>query len=161
MAGLLATFDGFPDRQLTDGDVLIAEGEPVGALYVVERGRFAVTRGGSMLAAIDEPGAVIGEISALLDTTPTATVTATEPSIVKVVDDPLSFLASDAAALLEIARMLAGRLSRMSAYLTDVKAQYAGAGGHLELLDEVLAELTYGEQPPAEPGSARDPDPLY
>ena len=131
------------------------------ALYVVGSGRFTVTRAGSVLATIDEPGAVVGEISALLDTTPTATVTATEPSTVKVVEDPLSILTSDNGALLEIARILAGRLSRMSGYLADVKAQYAGAGGHLGLLDEVLAELTYGEQPPAEPGSARDPDPLY
>lgn len=139
----------------------MTEGERSGVMYVVAEGSFEVTRQGSVVATITDPGAVLGEISVLLDTDHGATVTATSPAVVHVIDDPLAFMAADAEGALEIARILARRLNRLTGYLTDVKAQYAEAGGHLELIDSVLAELAFGEQAPVEPGSERDPDPYY
>ena len=150
-----------PIRDLAVGEMLVEEGLGGGDMYVVVRGAFAVTRGSAAVATISEPGAVIGEISALLGTEASATVVATKPSRVHVIDDPIGFMAEDAEGLLDVTRMLATRLQRMTSYLADIKRQYEGAGGHLDLMDEVLEELTFGAQESVEPGSDRDPDPLY
>ncbi len=131
------------------------------ALFVVVSGSFVVTRGSSVVASVEEPGAVLGETAFLLGTAHRATVTATAPGVVHVVSDIEEFIGDDNERVLEIARILARRLDRLSTYLGDVRSQYSDAGGHLELLDEVLAELAFGQQPEADPGSARDPDPLY
>lgn len=160
-ARLLELCEGLPVRELSDGEVLVGEGGRSEALYVVAAGTFDVTRQGERVAAITEPGAVIGEISMLLDTPHGATVTASAPANVYVIERPEDFIVTHPGALVEITKTLAQRLDRLVGYLADVKAQYAGAGGNLSMLDDVLSELTFGEQPVAEPGSARDPDPSY
>lgn len=161
MTGLLGRCTDLPMRALDAGEVLIVEGRRDGEMYVMVDGAFEVTKGGTRVGMIVDSGAVIGEISALLDTTPGATVTATAPSRVHVVDDPVAFMAADSAVLLDVSRTLAERLNRLVAYLADVKAQYAEAGGHLELLDAILAELTFGRVEAVESGSEREPDPYY
>jgi len=139
---------------------VLTEGVASSQMYVLAHGRLDVVRAGQLVATIAEPGAALGEISVLLDESPSATVIAREDSEVYVIDDPIAFLAADPEALFEVARTLALRLARLSGYL-DVKRQYGDAGGHLGLLDEVISELSFGQQSPAEPGSERDPDPLY
>jgi CRP-like cAMP-binding protein len=151
----------YPVRSLAAGEVLVAEGRRTGALYVTRSGHFDVTRLGSKIARIAEPGSVIGEVSALLGADDHgATVTAVTEAEVHVIAVPDEFLALDGVSL-EVARMLAGRLNRLVTYLADVQAQYANAGGHLEMLDEILSELSFGAPPTADPGSEREPDPFY
>ena len=53
------------------GDVVVREGDPGDALYVVERGVFSVVREGKAVRAIEGRGAVFGEM-ALLDGAPRA-----------------------------------------------------------------------------------------
>lgn len=158
---LLDRCAGFATRNLEPGDVLLVEGQKSAEMYVTVEGAFDVSRGGERISVISDPGVALGEVSVLLDSVPGATVVASTSARVHVIDDPMPFMSDDPAALIEIARTLAGRLDRLTGYLTDVKQQYADAGGHLELMDEVLAELAFGEQPKAEPGSAREPDPYY
>lgn len=161
MQALLAASRDLPSRHLPRGELLVEEGQARTALYVLASGSLVVSRQGVPVATITEPGSVIGEIAVLLDVAHGATVTAATPTTVHVVTDAHEFLAADHERLFDLARTLALRLDRLSGYLSDVRRQYAGAGGHLGLLDEVLAELTFGAEPPARPGSARDPDPLY
>jgi CRP/FNR family cyclic AMP-dependent transcriptional regulator len=161
MQTLLDACRSLPLLELAAGDVLISEGQPRTALYVLASGTLEVSFQGATVAAISEPGSVIGEIAFLLDLNHGAAVSAAHPSQVYVVSDVEDFLAADHHRVFEIARTLALRLNRLTAYVADVRAQYAHAGGHLELLNEVLAELTFGTEPIANPGSARDPDPLY
>ncbi len=158
---LLERCAGFPTLELNPGDTLLTEGERSAEMFVTIDGSFDVTRSGERISVISERGVALGEVSALLDSVPGATVVATTPAQVHVVEDPVAFMSDDPAALIDIARTLAGRLDRLTGYLTDVKQQYADAGGHLELMDEVLAELAFGDQPKAEPGSQREPDPYY
>lgn len=148
-------------RELAAGEDLVTEGRRTGRMYVVAEGSFDVTNGGSLIATITEPGTPIAEMSILLDTDHGATVTAATPAKVHVVDDAAEFLLTDREVLLEISRVLARRLNRLVGYLADVKAQYGDAEGHLGLVDEVLSQLTFGEQGTVEPGSERDPDPYY
>jgi CRP-like cAMP-binding protein len=128
-------------------------------MFVTAEGTFDVTRGGDKISVINERGVALGEVSALLDSAPGATVVATTAARVHVIDEPVLFMNENPDALIEIARTLARRLDRLTGYLSDVKQQYADSGGHLELMDEVLAELAFGEQSAAHPGSEREPDP--
>ena len=68
------------------GHVLIREGDVGDAYYVLESGGMRITRGGAELRIANEHGDGFGEIALLYDVPRTATVAATEPSIVLAMD---------------------------------------------------------------------------
>ena len=111
-----------------------------------------------LLAHLSIPGSFVGEVGALLGTARSATVVAGEPSTVRLIGDPEAFFASHPEIGLELARQLAGRLHRLLAYLTDLRRQYAGADGHLTMIDSVLGRLAARPPLDIEPGSDRSPD---
>src|SRR4029079_7824866 len=92
MASLLTLTKEQPSRSLDVGEVLIAEGDPGGELYVLESGKLSVERDGVVLATIAAQGALVGEMSVLLGTENTATVRAATPATVRVVADALAYL---------------------------------------------------------------------
>jgi CRP-like cAMP-binding protein len=69
-------------QSIPTGGTIVTEGQPVQAIYIVLAGRFSVTvgRGQSKLADLTA-GEMVGEISLIDSRPPTATVTATEPSV--------------------------------------------------------------------------------
>ncbi|MFN3218903.1 MAG: cyclic nucleotide-binding domain-containing protein [Acidimicrobiales bacterium] len=148
-----------PVRRLDPGDVLIVEGERSGLMHVVVDGSFAVSQGDAILPTIVEPGVVLGELSVLLDIPHTATVTATVPSSVVSIAEPLAFVSEDTESLLELTRLLARRVHRLTAYLDDLRVQYGDSGGHLGMVDAILKELSAGDLPEIDSGSEREPDP--
>jgi len=91
-------------------EVVLAAGSRTGRLLFLKEGAVAVVRQGTQIAIVDEPGAVFGEISALLDLPHTADVRALKPSQFYTADAAL--LGHSAAALLYIAEVLAQRLDR-------------------------------------------------
>ncbi len=66
-------------RSLAAGEVVVRQGEPGDALYVVSRGKLAVLKEGKALRDLD-PGAVFGEVSVLDGSPRSATVEAVTPS---------------------------------------------------------------------------------
>ena len=80
-------------------------------------------------------------MGALLGTARSATVVATGPSTIRLIGDPDQFFAAEPQLGIELARQLAGRLHSLLAYLDDVREQYAGSDGHLEVFDRVLGRL--------------------
>jgi len=70
-------------------EVVLAEGSRTGQLLFLKEGAVAVVRQGSQIAIMDEPGAVFGEISALLDRPHTADVRALKPSQFYIADAAL------------------------------------------------------------------------
>jgi len=90
-------------------EVVLAEGSRTGQLLFLKEGVVAVVRQGSQIAIVDEPGAVFGEISALLDRPHTADVRALKPSQFYIADAAL--LGFSAAALFYVAEVLAQRLN--------------------------------------------------
>src|SRR5258708_18860052 len=82
-----------PRRSLSAGEVLIAEGDAGGALFILLDGALRVEKGGAAITAINETGVCVGELSILLDVPATADVVAAEASTVAVVEDAARALA--------------------------------------------------------------------
>ena len=70
------------------GGVLIEEGTRPNRLLVLVEGEVTIERDGTALARVDAPGAVFGEMSAVLGQPATATVRASSDVRVHVVEDP-------------------------------------------------------------------------
>ncbi|HEX9258927.1 MAG TPA: cyclic nucleotide-binding domain-containing protein [Acidimicrobiales bacterium] len=161
MIEMLERCAALPERSLATGDVLVAEGDAPGALHVLVEGVLVVRKGDVQVAAIDRPGACVGEVGLLLGIPATATVVATTPVRVLTATDGTRFLQDDPQVAVFVARMLAERLHLVTTFLADLRRQYGGSGGSLAVVDTVLANLMQQSGPAARPGSARDPDPLY
>jgi CRP-like cAMP-binding protein len=109
---------------------------------------------------IADPGAIIGEMSVLLGIDQSATVRATEHSVLRHAADGRALLGSDPAITTLVAVGLAERLSFITTYLADLTVQYDNAPG-LSMVSDVLTRLGQHAGPRATPGSAREPDPEY
>jgi CRP/FNR family cyclic AMP-dependent transcriptional regulator len=158
---LLELASGLPRRSLDVGEVLIVDGEPVRSLFVLLTGALRIEKDGFTVATVSEPGLCVGEMSLLLDTSATATVVASEPAVVAVIDNATAMLQDDSGLSLTLARLLASRLQVMTSYLADIKVQYGDHEGGLGMVDVVLGSLMRGAGTRSELGSERDPDPEY
>jgi CRP-like cAMP-binding protein len=128
-------------QSVSAGALVIHEGQTTGHLYVLIEGRLEVVKGDTVVAVITEPGAVLGEMSVLLDQPHTATVRAASDSTVYEIGDAASFLREQPAVALLIARLLAQRLNVATTYLADIMQQYAGHGDHLAMVGEILQSM--------------------
>lgn len=160
MDELLQRTADLPEISLAAGDTVMREGESGDGLWILVSGSLQVRKDGVLINSINRPGAAIGEISLLLDSPYSATVVASEPSIVRYATDGRAFLMSDPVVIRWIAAGLAERLNFVTTYLADLKHQYGDSPG-LAMVSEVLGQLAHRQGPPARPGSAREPNPDY
>jgi CRP-like cAMP-binding protein len=161
MQELLTLAQGLPQRSLAPGEVLLVDGEPVDALYVLLEGELRIDKAGVQVAAITDPGACVGEMSLLLGIAATADVTAAAPSVLAVVEDAPAMLEGQSPLPLALARVLAERVHVMTTYLVDLKQQYGDNADGLGMVDTVLNSLMRRSGPRTVLGSERDPDPEY
>jgi CRP/FNR family cyclic AMP-dependent transcriptional regulator len=159
MRAVLDYCSGGNQRNVSAGTFVLHEGRTTGHLFVLIEGRLEVVKGDTVVASITEPGAVVGEMSVLLDQPHTATVRAASDSTIYEFSDAASFLREQPAMALLIARLLAQRLNVATTYLADIMHQYAGHGDHLSMVGEILQSMI--NLPPLEisPGSDRQSDP--
>lgn len=104
------------------GETVFTEGERTGRLLILKNGTVSVSKGGTEITQVTEPGAVFGELSVLLDQPHTADVRALEASEFHVAD-AVTLLAEDPAALLYVATILARRLDGANRALVELKGQ--------------------------------------
>lgn len=154
MDDILAQCQDFPEREFAAGEAVLAEGQSTGEIHVLVSGVVGIEVHGVLVKRVAEPGAFLGEISVLLDTTHTARVVAVEPCRTRVMSG--SVITENPVLLLAMARLLAARLQAMTGYLADLKEQYADSEGHLAVMADVLSELTSARPVRITPGSARD-----
>jgi CRP/FNR family transcriptional regulator, cyclic AMP receptor protein len=150
---------GGVQRDVPAGVPVIHEGHTTGHLYVLIEGRLEVVKGDTVVATITEPGAVMGEMSVLLDKPHTATVRAASDSVIYEINDAASFLRQQPAVAILIARLLAQRLNVANTYLADIKRQYAGHGNHLAMVGDLLQSMINLPPTQVSPGSDRQSDP--
>jgi len=102
------------------GETVLAEGSRTDRLLILRKGSVAVVKEGIEIARVKEPGAVFGEISALLDCPHTADVCAVTTSQFHVAH-PAAL--QDPAALFYVAAILARRLDGANQALIELKSE--------------------------------------
>jgi CRP/FNR family transcriptional regulator, cyclic AMP receptor protein len=108
------------------GEIVFAEGTKTGQLLILKSGAVRIVKNGTEIAKVAQPGAVFGELSALLDQPHGADVRTLEKSEFHVAD--AANLLQDPAALLYVTMVLARRLDGANQAFIELKAQIeAGA----------------------------------
>ena len=141
MAEIARNFEALPERRFAPGEAVIQEGIPCEGLFFLISGMVSVTKNGVEIHKISAEGAIFGEMSYLLDCTPTATVTAVEPCVMKVVSDHETFIRDYPETALYIAKILAARLDSVVRYLVDLKSQFKDHQDHFGMVDEILDSI--------------------
>lgn len=139
------------------GEVLLAEGETSGRLFVLADGELEVLKGDFLINTVAERGAVFGDMSVLLGMPHMATVRALTPAVLHVTDRGGEFLRSHPEIAYLMAQLLAQRLHGVTTYLVDLKRQFEGEESHLGMVDEILESLVHEQRRGFTPGSDRDP----
>src|SRR6266480_4608902 len=125
-------------RTYQAGEVVLATRSKTGQLLILRNGMVAIVKEGVEIAKVTEPGAVFGELSALLDQPHTADVRALEISQFYVADTAL--LVQDPTALLYIAATLARRLNSANQALVGLKNQVE-TGQPRDVLGKTLEKI--------------------
>jgi CRP/FNR family transcriptional regulator, cyclic AMP receptor protein len=120
------------------GETVFAEGTKTGRLLILKTGAVSIVKGGTEIARVAEPGAVFGELSALLDQPHGADVRALEASEFHVADAAL--LMQDPAALFYVTELLARRLDLANQAFLELKIQIE-AGEPPGLIEQTLDKI--------------------
>jgi len=142
MATILELLQGSELRHFEAEQVVIEQGGRTELLFFLIEGAVEVVKDGVPVAKSSQPGAVFGEISALLGGNHTATVRTLKPSAFHVVENPREFLEASPAICLHVCELVARRLDALNKYLVDVKQQFQGHE-HLGMVDQVIETLMH------------------
>ena len=159
MQSLLEVCQSAPLVEFPASKVLLSEGTTSGHLFVLKDGQAEVLRGNTRVAVVDEPGALFGEMSVLLQRPHTATVRTLTPCSVYVFDDAASFLRSKPDIAFHVARLIAGRLNSATRYLADIKRQFEDRADHLGMVSDVLDTLMHTHEREFSAGQESETDP--
>ena len=141
MSAVLAYCDAFPLDKFKPGEVLLAEGPATNRMYILAAGGVEVLRGDTQITEIASPGAIFGEIAALLGGNHTATVRALTDVTAFRIENARTLLAEHREISLHVSTILAQRLTDATSYLADVTRQFADRKDHLSMVDQVLDTL--------------------
>jgi CRP-like cAMP-binding protein len=120
------------------GETVFAEGTKTGRLLILKTGAVSIVKGGTEIAQVAEPGAVFGELSALLDQPHGADVRTLEASEFHVADAAL--LMQDPAALLYVTAILARRLDFANQAFIELRSQL-DAGEPPGLIEQTIDKI--------------------
>jgi CRP-like cAMP-binding protein len=112
------------ERTYNPGEIIIKEGDQDRAVYLLRSGKLAVLKGDRLIAEIEKPGALFGEMSIILNQPRSATVKALTPCVVEVYAGGINALIREQPNVTElILRTLAERLAdtttRLHSYMFD------------------------------------------
>ena len=158
---VLRLAEAAPEQHIGAGEAIISFGEADPALFVLVTGALDVRREGATIARLDEPGAIVGELSLLLGTPASADVVATEATVVRRLDDAERLFQDVPEFGRHLAVILASRLHRVTTFLGDIQEQFADRPGTLGLVPAVLHGLLSQGHAEVELGSDREPDSPY
>lgn len=142
MLDIMTACAELPVKTAMTGEKLISEGDTGGKLFVLLKGELQVLKRGREITRVSEPGAIFGEMSALLGTPYSADVVATRPTRLYVSDDAERFIATNPVVALHAARILAERLHNATAYLARLRNEPGAAKSEkFQPVDRILDTL--------------------
>jgi len=105
------------------GTAILEQGKKTSKVYVLISGSVEIRASKQHIATVDTPGAILGEISALMGTEHVATAAPTEDSSFYVIEEFSDFMFKHPEACLSVAQVLACRLVNMNNHLVHIKEQ--------------------------------------
>ena len=154
MTDILRRFKDLPHKTYAVGEMLLEEGRSSGRLFVLKSGTVTVIRDGVVIASIAEPGAVFGEMSALLDRPHSASVVAATPVEAWGFGDGLNYLEHHPALAVHVAVLLARRLENTTGLVTRLKTGAVEKRSDTGLFERLIGFLT-GHPSGAKTGSGQ------
>jgi len=130
--------EALPLATYAAGEAVFEEGTKTGRLLILKSGAVSIMKGDIEFAKVSEPGAVFGELSALLDEPHSADVLALETSEFHVAD--AAALLQDPVALLYVTVVLARRIDAANQGLLQLKIMLE-AGEPQGLIDATLDKI--------------------
>jgi CRP/FNR family transcriptional regulator, cyclic AMP receptor protein len=121
-AVFLKRIEALPLVTYQAGENVLIAGSRTGRLLILKKGAVVIVKENIEIAKVAEPGAVFGELSALLDQPHTADVRALETSQFHVADTA-ALLLQDPLVLLYVATVLARRLDAATQALIELKSR--------------------------------------
>jgi CRP/FNR family cyclic AMP-dependent transcriptional regulator len=143
MTGFAAKLASLPTRTYAEGEIVLASGSTTGQLLFLKDGAVEVVKDEVRITRVTRPGAVFGEMSALLDQPHSADVRALVRSTFHVVEDAKVFLEQEPAVASYLAVILAQRLDALNRYLVDVRNQFREFDDHVGMIDEVIDSIVH------------------
>ena len=143
---LLEQLRRLPTLSFRPGDVLLRAGERSGKLLVLREGRIEVSSEGMVLGVVDTPGAMLGEVAALLEGAHTADLRAVTPTVCHVID-AARVLREDPALTLHVAVLLAQRLGQLTQQIVALRNDAGGAAAPKALdrsIDQLAKAVLFG-----------------
>lgn len=162
MNDVLLGCQSLPEKEIESRNIILNEGEKSGLIYILIEGEVEILKRDLTITRVNEPGSILGEISALLDIPHMATVKTVVPCRFYKVENPLDFLRNNTEICFPLAVMLARRLHGVTNNLVDLKEQFRDNSDHfgVSMMDEILVTLVNQQGEDPQPGSDRDDDPF-
>lgn len=157
MKDMLELSAHLPEVTLAPGETLLREGESTGSLWILVSGALQVRKGKVLINSITQPGALVGEMSLLLGSGYSATVRASQVTVLRQAVDGRALMASDPAIMWQVAVGLAERLDFVTSYLADLKVQYGDAPG-MSMVTQLITQIAERHGSAGEPGPAAQPE---
>ena len=142
MSALLDVLKDHPVHDYAAGQTVIEQNDATGALYILITGSVEIVKDDILVAKSADPGAIFGDLAALLGVPHTASVRTLMPSTFHILPDARSILRDHPRLCLHLCEVLATRLDSVNKYLVDVKKQFVGHD-HLSMVDQVLDALMH------------------
>ena len=149
---------GLPVATFAPGEVLLGEGHSTGRLFVLIDGTVEILKGDFQINLVSDPGAIFGDMSALLGIPHMATVRAVTTCTAHQIEGGDAFLQTNKEIAYQLAKLLAQRLHGVTTYLADLKRQFEDHDDHLGMVDDILETLVHEQKREFTPGSDREPD---
>jgi CRP-like cAMP-binding protein len=112
---------GLEEKTFQSGENVLVEGKQDKLVYIMKEGSVAVNVDGNELCKANTPGTIFGEISVLLNSANTATVTAETETSFYVIDDFMGYFENNPKACIEVAQTLAARVMNMNNHFLEIK----------------------------------------
>lgn len=151
MSSFLDYCHHLPEVSFAAGEYLVREDQREDRMFFLKSGSVEILKKQVVINSIMAPGSLIGEVSALLNRPPLASVRAATDSVFYVTDQPQEFLEDMPQIALRIARTLASRLYSVTNQLADIETQSRSDHFTLKMLTPVMQSL-YHQQ--AQTGTA-------
>lgn len=143
MEEVLELCQGLETVSFEPEEILMAEGQTSGGLYVLVSGTVEIFKRGISITEVSQAGAIFGEVSILLEKPHPASVVAVTETVCRAIPNGREFMKANPAFTLAVAELQARRLKGMIGYVADVKAQFGSQGDHLGMVGDLLLDMAH------------------